>query len=145
MKKKYVLGLAALSVLAIAAGTTTVMAANSGNLTSGRGRINARHERNLTETQKTEINTKFEAVRAALAAGDYAAWVKAEKALNENSPILQKITADNFSKFAEAHRLREQADTIMKELGLNDGPGLGMGRGLGLGKGAAGRGLGLER
>jgi len=149
MKKKYMLSLAALSVLAVAVGTTAVMAAAPGNSSAaatGRGRINARHEqRNLTEAQKTEINTKAEAVRTALTKGDYTAWMTAEKAINANAPILTKITADNFNKFAEAHRLREQADAIMKELGLNEGPGLGMGRGLGLEKGAAGRGLGLER
>ncbi len=58
-------------------------------------------------------------VDAALEAGDYNAW----KAAVGDSPIASKVTADNFAKFAEAHKLHEagkddQAKAIMDELGI---------------------------
>lgn len=80
------------------------------------------------EAKRTEMETKMTAVKAALSASDYTAWVAAEKAMNENSPLLTKITADNFSKYVEANNLRTQADAIMKELGV-DGQGMGHGMG----------------
>jgi Spy/CpxP family protein refolding chaperone len=90
------------------------------------------------ETKKAEMNKKFEAVKAAITASDYTAWVAAEKAINENSPLLTKITADNFSKYVEAYNLRVQADAIMKDLGVAEsGMGLGYGPGMnhGMGRG----------
>ena len=202
MKKKYILGLAALSVLALAAGTTTVMAASSNGLLSGNG-VKARQGQNLTTAQIAEMKTKREAAQTALSNGDYSAWVTAEKALNENSPMLSKVTADNFatyvqeykdrelkrtemqtkietvrtalnngnytswvaaekavnenspvlekitaanfSKYVEAHNLREQANTIMKDLGLDQGREMGMGNGLGMGRGDDGAGAGMGR
>lgn len=90
------------------------------------------------ETKRAEMETKMTAVRAALTASDYSAWVAAEKAIDKDCPMLTKINADNFGKYAEAMKLRLQADAIMKDLGV--GMGQGMGQGLGLG---AGRGLGL--
>ena len=66
--------------------------------------------------------------------GDYTAW----KNLMGDNPITEKITADNFAKFAEAHKLMlagqtDEAQKIMTELGLDHGFGMGMmknGRGL---------------
>lgn len=67
------------------------------------------------EERKAEMEAKHEAVVAALEAGDYNAWVEA---VGEDSPILEKITVDNFSRFVEVHNLRAEAKTIMEELGI---------------------------
>jgi len=181
-KKQAVLGLMALVILA-AAGATSVMAASPNS--SLIGKMKARMPINLTETQKTEMKTKMDAVKNALLANDYNAWVIAEKAVDANSPMLTKITAtnfvdyatkyqkqeanrtdreakmaavkqalntsdysawlaaekavdansplltkitsDNFSKYVEANNLREQADAIMKDLGLDNNGGQGFG------------------
>lgn len=104
--------------------------------------------KNLTAAQKAqmaakkaEMDTKLAAVKAALAASDYNAWVSAETAINAKSPLLSKITADNFSKYVQAYNLRVQADAIMKDLGF-DQPGMGAGFGPGTGEGF---GHGLEK
>lgn len=137
MKKKYFIpGLAVLSVLAITAGASSVMAASTTtNSLSNKFKIQHNQERQeLTEAQKTEMKTKIEAVETALTNGDYSAWVTAQKALDENCPALTKITADNFSKYVEANNLRKQADSIMKDLGMNGGGKEGM-SGFGMGHG----------
>lgn len=86
----------------------------------------------LREANYADQKTKIDAIRTALESGDYNAWVVAVKAENINSSILEKITADNFSKYVEAHRLRTQADNIMSELGLERGYGNGIGMGYGM-------------
>ena len=73
------------------------------------------------ETKMAAQKVKIDAVKAALEAGDYTAWVTAEKTVNENSPVLTKINANNFSRYVEAWKLRQQADGIMQELGVGDG------------------------
>ena len=82
------------------------------------------------ETEKSQMDTKLSAVKAAITANDYNAWVTAVKALNSNSPELEKITADNFSQYAQANNLLDQAHTILKNLGVDEenhrGPGQGM-------------------
>jgi len=80
------------------------------------------------EAKRTEMEAKLATVKAALTAADYTAWVAAEKAVDENSPLLAKITADNFNKYVEANNFRAQADAIMKDLGI---AGPDMARGLG--------------
>jgi hypothetical protein len=74
------------------------------------------------ETKMTEQKTKMYAVTVALEAnggsGDYNTWVAAEKAINANSPLLTKITADNFSQYVQAHNLQKQIDEIMTKLGI---------------------------
>jgi len=75
-----------------------------------------------------------QAIMDAITNGDYTAW----KNLMGDNPITEKITADNFAKFAEAHKLMlagqtDEAQKIMTELGLDHGFGMGMmknGRGL---------------
>lgn len=155
-------GAIALSVLAmLASGALVASAAADTNTTNIAGMANKNHNRglnkearikpeNMTEAQKvaleakkTEMDAKQNAVKTALAANDYNAWVAAEKAINANSPVLSKINADNFSKFVEAHNLRTQADTIMKDLGF-DQPGMGGGFGLGMGHGRDGFGPGMN-
>lgn len=82
------------------------------------------------ETKMADRQKKMDAIRSAVTAGDYNAWVTAVKAINEKNPDLSKINADNFSRYAEASKLRDQADSIFKELGVNGG---GMMRGEGRG------------
>lgn len=89
---------------------------------------------NLTEEQKAEfeatreeMENRHEQMETAIEAGDYEAW----KALQpENSPMLETITAENFARFAEMHRLLEEAGAIAEELGLPGHHGFGMGNGL---------------
>jgi hypothetical protein len=62
----------------------------------------------------------FEAIKAALDANDYQAWLKA---VGDNNPEKAIITEANFGKFVEAHKLMqsgdfESAQTIFDELGL---------------------------
>jgi len=111
------------------AGSTTAAAGNSygRQFNQDRGAKFA----TLTDAQKAEMEanrtameTKFAAVKTALSAGDYNAWVTAQTAINEDCPLLTKITVDNFSQYVQAYNLRTQADTIMQDLGV-DGPGLG--------------------
>jgi len=93
-------------------------------------------QKTAMDAKKAEMDKKSEAVKAAIVASDYNAWVAAEKAINENSLLLSKITADNFSKYVEAYNLRVKADTIMKDLGVTEmGMGLGLGYGLGMNHG----------
>lgn len=140
MKKKLIIsGLAVLSVLAITAAASSVLAADSSVDSSADSQsTKVRMHRNmpeLTDAQKAEMEakmaeqkTKMEAVETALTNGDYNAWILAQKAINENCPMLEKITADNFSKYVEANNLRKQADNIMKDLGIGEGrEGMGLG------------------
>jgi hypothetical protein len=84
-------------------------------------------EANRTANQAT-MEAKRTAVEAAITAGDYDAWVTAEGA---NSPLVAKVTKENFPKFVEAHNLMTQAHTILTGIGLEDGTGKGMGMGFG--------------
>ncbi|MFA5154937.1 MAG: hypothetical protein WC453_00735 [Patescibacteria group bacterium] len=113
-KKNLILALSILSILAVSAGTTTALAAGSNGPWHGRASIPG--NQNLTEAQKAELPAKREAIKDALTAGDYNAWVKAETALNPNSPLLQQLTAANFSDYAAKFKDRaaKQADRQAK-------------------------------
>lgn len=65
---------------------------------------------------------KREAIKVALEAGDYNAWLEA---VGEDSPLAGKINEDNFSRLVEAHNLMEQAREIFEELGIKKGMGTG--------------------
>lgn len=131
-------GIVALSVVLVLGGG--ILAASAATTTQdnktekGKGHGQGLNRPELTEAQKTEMDAKQAAVKAALEAGNYSAWVTAEKAINENCPLLSKITADNFGKYSEAAKLRAQADSIMKDLGI-DGPGMGGSHMKGFGRG----------
>jgi Skp family chaperone for outer membrane proteins len=137
-KKNLVVSLAALALLAGAAGASSALAAN----TDSAGPIRGQKQLVLSETQKAEMDAKFAAVQAALTAGDYDAWVAAEKALNEDCPMLEKVTAANFSQYAKAYSLRAQADSLLAEIGIETPGGHGPGRGEGFGHGQRGLGFG---
>lgn len=96
---------------------------------------------NLSEEDKAKLEADREArqqaaesrraeVDAAISANDYQAWVAA---VGADSPMAQKVTAANFSRFSEAHKLMAQAREIMAEIGLEQGPGMGHGQGRGMG------------
>lgn len=99
-----------------------------------------------------EMQAKHEAIDAAIESGNYDEWKKLmEEMVPDNTsgrtnPLLEKITKENFARFAEMHKLQEeakdkldQAGVIAKELGLPERPGMGgphmMKGGFGPGKG----------
>jgi len=125
MKKKYLIsGITALTILISAAGLTSAAlasdtGANANKIFNKFFGQKGEKPQVLTDAQKTEMQAKLDAVKAALAAGDYNAWVAAVKAQGKNSQVLEKINSGNFSRYVEANKLREQADSIFKELGVN--------------------------
>ncbi len=73
---------------------------------------------------------RHEAMTEAFANKDYNAW----KALMDGKGALNRITAENFPKFAEAHQLSLEGKTaeaaaLRAELGLGQQNGSGMGQG----------------
>jgi hypothetical protein len=144
MNKRIVLtGL--IMVIVLATGSTALAASNN-TINQGFKRMN-RQSIELTEEQKAELETKRAAmisqqaiIEKALAAGDYNAWFSAQQAVSQDCPMLTKVTKDNFSRYVESWRLRQQAQLIDQELGLNRGQAGRRGAGLGAGQ-ARGRGL----
>ncbi|QQG52948.1 MAG: hypothetical protein HY931_01800 [Candidatus Falkowbacteria bacterium] len=160
MKKDNLLkGAAVFGALALMAGgmlaadaavNNSVTSSDNGNANSnweGRGNRGAGNMAGLSDEEKAAriaerdanrtanqaaMEARRTAVEAALSAGDYDAWVAAEGA---NSPIVAKVTKDNFAQFVQAHSLMEQARTILSGIGLDEGAGHGMGMGMGLGGG----------
>ncbi|MFA5352186.1 MAG: hypothetical protein WC304_02805 [Candidatus Gracilibacteria bacterium] len=85
------------------------------------------------ETKRAEMETHRSAVEAAITAGDYDTWKAEVTKYDSNSPMLEKITADNFSKLQEMNTYREKVQAIEKDLGIEGrGEGMGMGRGEGM-------------
>ncbi len=76
------------------------------------------------EARQAEMEAKNTAIKEAINASDYNAWVEA---VGSDNPITQKITVDNFSKYIEAYNLQEQARTILTDLGLEDNLGMNFG------------------
>lgn len=149
MNKKFaLLSLTALTALAVTGGTAlaaTNLRTNQSADQAKVGKMNRQRPAELTEAQRaemvakqTEMKAKFAPIEAAITAGDYNAWVTAQKALDENCPLLAKITKDNFNRYVESFKLRQQAEVIDKELGLEHGFGGrhgGVGLGFGQGRG----------
>lgn len=138
-KSQAALGLTALVVISTVGMASVTLAAgrnhngNNASATSTAMRLEKGNHPELTEAQKTEMEAKRSAEEAALKANDYNAWVTA---VGANAPILEKITATNFSKYVELYNLHQQESALMTELGLEgNGHGMGMGRGMGLGLG----------
>lgn len=86
---------------------------------------------------------RHEVMKKAFEESDYNAW---KEQMNGRGRVSDVVTQENFSRFAEAHRLGEagetaKADEIRKELGLRTsngertGDGYGKGRGMGRGNG----------
>jgi len=153
MNKKFaLLSLTALTALAVTGGTAlaaTNLRTNQSADQAKIGKMNRQRPAELTEAQRAEMvakqnemKAKFAPIEAAITAGDYNAWVTAQKALDENCPLLAKITKDNFNRYVESFKLRQQAEAIDQELGLERGfggrhGGVGLGLGLGQGRGRA--------
>lgn len=153
MNKKFaLLSLTALTALAVTGGTAlaaTNFRANQSSDQAKIGKMNRQRPAELTEAQRaeikaqmavkqTEMKAKFAPIEEAITAGDYNAWVTAQKALDENCPLLAKITKDNFNRYVASFKLRQQAEVIDKELGLEHGFGGrhgGVGLGFGQGRG----------
>lgn len=141
-QNKIIKVLGILTILAATAGiSSAALAANMADIDFTRQRkggpkieLSAEQQAEM-EARRAEMTAMREAANAALASQDYTAWTAAIKAMNENCPLLEKITSENFARFAEAHALRAQADGIMQELGIakEGGRGFGPGKGGGMG------------
>jgi hypothetical protein len=139
MKQVNIIKGAAIFAVVIMAGAG-VLAANAAS--NGRMMKGGQNFKNLTAEQKTQLEAgRTEAQKAreakklaentALDNNDYKAWLTA---VGTDCPMATKINEGNFSKFVEAHKLRQQADVIMKELGVEQfgsegGKGMMGGRG----------------
>jgi hypothetical protein len=98
-------------------------------------------ERYQDRVTMEELQKKIE---AAIDSGDYATWKSLVTGLPNGTEMLEKITADNFAKFTEAHQLMkeaqakmEEAKSIMEEIGLDgiqQGVPFGGGKGEGMGR-----------
>lgn len=71
------------------------------------------------EARMEAMRETHDAIEAAIEANDYNAFIVASEGL----PISEQITSENFSRFIEAHNLRESGDIygareIMNELGI---------------------------
>ena len=85
---------------------------------------------------------RHEVMEQAFENNDYNAW---KELMSGKGRVTQVVTAENFARFAEAHKLAEEgnldeAKQIRQELGL----GLGNRNGDGSGQGNKGQGMGRE-
>ncbi|MEI8103714.1 MAG: hypothetical protein WCG84_02290 [Candidatus Moraniibacteriota bacterium] len=115
MKKSLLFGALGAITLGVAVYATSALAAVNDNRGFGPNYTPERH----TQMEK------------ALESNDYATW----KNLMGDRGAARVITADNFSRFAEMHTLREagkidDANKIRTELGLGTGDGSRNGRGV---------------
>lgn len=120
-------GIISLTQTSLAAGMNkkTDRASSSSEVRANRqGKGMNQEHRALSEADRLKKQT---AVQVAITANDYSAWVTA---VGTSSPMLSKINKDNFYKLVQAHTLRQQADTLMKELGVTQERGQGIGLGL---------------
>ncbi len=148
-KRIALLSLTAITALAVTGGTALAATNFRANQSVGQakaGKMNRQWPAELTEAQQVEMKAQVEArqnemkakmapIAAAITAGDYEAWVTAQKALDENCPLLSKITKDNFKRYIESFKLRQQTEVIDKELGIDRGFGGRAGLGFGQGRG----------
>ena len=88
--------------------------------------------RDAMKAHRDEMKT---ALDAAIDSGDYAAWSALMADTPRGEDLLDKITEDNFPKYAEARIKMREAKAIMDELGLSHGPGQGKGPRGGFGQG----------
>lgn len=79
------------------------------------------------ETRRAENEAEREAIRNAIASGDFETWKNLISAKNENAQILEKITAENFSQLQEMYELREEMREIQDGLGTRFDFGVGGG------------------
>ena len=128
MKKIYSIG-AILVVGIMTLTATSAFAATQTNTLRGSEDRVARME---------EMKVSHEAIQKATLDGDYATWSKLVAEMPMGDERLKVITADNFAEFSRAHKLMAEADTILKGLGIEKGPGKGE---FGKGRGGMHRGM----
>ncbi|MEI6835704.1 MAG: hypothetical protein WCK59_02625 [Candidatus Falkowbacteria bacterium] len=134
-KSQIALGLMALTIVSVIGFSSATLASgteNSDKTATSTTTHLLRHNKNSNKATSTQIATmkaKQAAIKAALAANDYNAWVSA---VGTNAPILKKINANNFSQYVQAYNLNLQAQTIMTQLGISGGMGMGMGERFGM-------------
>jgi len=103
MEQKYILGIVALSMVAIL-GVGMVSAFGFGN-----GFIN--HD--MTEEERTAMQEQHEAMQTAISEGDYTTW----KSLMEEkiAKMQSQITEENFNAIKEQHQKMSEFRTAMQE------------------------------
>jgi len=127
MNKKILLTVLGLGVIAV----TGFAALNSASAYQG----------DYTKKGPNYTPERHDAMQTALNNNDYEAW---KNLMQGKGRVTEVINEQNFSKFAEAHKLAEegnfeQADAIRKELGLRTRDGQPTGSGFGQGKMRHGR------
>ncbi len=157
MKRKNILAASALSLasIALAAGFAFSAYAQDAETSNTENRVRGQRFQIKTEMtaeqqadfeakrveREKEMETKRAAMQTAINSGNYDTWVSAVKTqMGEDAPILEKVTADNFSQFVEAHKLMVQAQEKFKAIGLDEGMGMNMGHGQGRGFGLGNHG-----
>lgn len=142
MKNKKILfsGLAVSAAVASIIGLAQIsQAAETESATSsfsrgrGQGRIMSQNENSqfvrsqITEEEKLAFEERRvgqekrqEAIKAAISTNDYNAF---KTAIDSDCKAFEKVTADNFAQFVKAHQLREEADKIFEDLGIEKGRG----------------------
>lgn len=139
-RSNLIAGLTALGVVAVAIPTF----AFNGNLNNGNMNPNQNGFRSQpTEEQIAEREAHREAMDTAFETNNYEAFVELVTQGGRGGRILEDITAENFSRFAEMHTAMrsgdtETAETIRAELGLPERPKMGQGQGRGMHKGQRG-------
>lgn len=127
MQKKYlipavlIIGLMAISSVSVFAATAEFQK------TRGEGNFAGLTSEERTEKME-EVKALHEEMQKAVISEDYEAWVKLVEKMPGGSERMDAITKANFPKFAQAHKLMAEADTIFTELGLEKGR-MGMGQG----------------
>jgi len=82
----------------------------------------------IMQRGKGQNDEKMQAVKDALDAGDYNAWVEAMGDGERSQRLLEIINESNFDRLVEIHNLRNQIRAISDELGLPEGGEFGPGR-----------------
>ena len=95
-----------LAAAAVAVGVTTVIVA--GATYAYQGGVWHGEEKTFNVFMGGARGEMREQMQAALESGDYAAWLEA---VGKDSPLAEKITAENFAKFAEMHQAMEDGNT----------------------------------
>jgi hypothetical protein len=115
--KKKIIAYSAAALIILGAGgvTTAVMASSNGDTAGGLfGMFRGGQKQELTDAQKADLKAKMDAINAALDANDYNAWVTAVKAENPDTPLLNEVTADNFSAYVAKYNARKTAMASQK-------------------------------
>lgn len=102
MKKKILIGVTAVVVLAVVAVVAASFAFHFG--------------RNMARFD--DMKAKQTEITAAVTSGDYDTWYGLMTENGRSPEILETITKDNFAQYSEAYKLMDQAKTILADLGV---------------------------